>query len=64
MKAVFHKSCSCEQCKLGRATKSGHATKKANEKKLRRIAKLALQEVVKGNEQDVVVAPISSPYTD
>jgi len=59
MKATFHKSCSCAACKRGRSSIS----RKFNERKLRRIAKQAIDKGVKG-DLEVVIAPISSPYTD
>ena len=64
MKGTFHKSCSCPMCVRGRSTKSGKSVKKANERKLRHNAKVKLGRVVKGDTDDAVVAPISSPYTD
>lgn len=64
MKGTFHKSCSCAMCKRGAHTKAGQATQNANERKLRRMSKKALDEVVKHGAEDAVVAPISSPYTD
>ena len=64
MKAVFHKGCSCEQCKRGKGSKWGHMTQNANERKLRRTSKKALNDVVNHGAEDAVVAPISTPYTD
>ena len=59
MKATFHKSCSCAACKRGRSSIS----RKFNERKLRRLAKRAVDKAKKG-DLEVEVAPISSPYTD
>jgi hypothetical protein len=60
MKGTFHKACSCRMCRLGRGTKAGQSTRKANERKLRHGSKRAL----KRDGVDAVVAPIGSPYTD
>lgn len=62
-KGKLHRSCSCAQCKRGRASEAGQFVRNQNERKLRRKTKQALREVVKGGD-DAVVAPISSPYTD
>lgn len=59
MKATFHKSCSCKACRRGRNSYS----RNLNERKLRRLAKRAVDEAKKG-DLEVEVAPISSPYTD
>jgi hypothetical protein len=64
MKGTFHKSCSCPMCRYGRGRGWGQFIKNRNERKLRRKAKRALSEVVRGAATDAVVAPISSPYTD
>jgi len=64
MKGTFHKGCSCSQCMRGKRTDAGHQTQNANERKLRRMSKKALDAVVKHGAEDAVVAPISTPYTD
>lgn len=53
-------------CKAGSHTKAGQQVHNANERKLRRIGKAQLDAVVKGtaDADEVVIAPISSPYTD
>ena len=60
-KGTFHKSCSCRMCKRGRASDAGKATRKQNERRLRRGSKLQLRKL----EPDAVfIHPISSPDTD
>jgi Zn-dependent alcohol dehydrogenase len=59
MKATYHKSCSCSQCKRGR----NRYCRNLNERKLRRLTREQLIGIIKGNE-DAFIAPISSPYTD
>jgi hypothetical protein len=68
-KKKAHVSCSCSQCKRGAGSESGQAVHKANEKKLRRLAKnelkKALLEADKDQLQDIdVLRQIGSPYTD
>lgn len=53
------KSCSCSQCKRGRATKAGHFFRMKEEHAFRRATKVAL---LKGRE-DIPAAPHGS-YTD
>jgi hypothetical protein len=48
----------------GKRTDAGHQVQNANERKLRRMSKKALDSVVKHGAEDAVVAPISTPYTD
>jgi hypothetical protein len=60
MKATFHKSCSCKACRRGRS----HISRNLNERRLRRIAKQAIDNGVKREDLEVEIAPISSPYTD
>ena len=64
IKATFHKSCSCVVCRLGRGRGWGQFARHKNERKLRRRARVALEKVVRGQADDAIVAPISSPYTD
>ena len=63
MKATMHKSCSCRQCKLGRSSKAGQSVHRLNEHRLRRITRQQVQQFLRGAE-DIIIAPISSPYTD
>jgi hypothetical protein len=59
-KHTMHKSCSCSMCKRGRGSSFGQEVRRANERKLRRLAKEALRR----DPENAEVAPISSPYTD
>lgn len=60
MKATFHKSCNCASCRRGR----NHIKRNANERKLRQRTREAIHKLKTGKEEDVFIAPISSPYTD
>ena len=60
MKATFHKSCNCRSCRRGR----NHEKRNANERKLRQRAREAITAFEKGKEEDIFIAPITSPYTD
>jgi hypothetical protein len=62
MKATFQKSCSCSQCAHGKHTQTGHIIIHRAERKLRRIAKKQLRDVLLGRADDVIVGPISSGY--
>lgn len=64
IKGTFHKACSCWMCMRGRGRSYGQFIQNQNERKLRRKSKVALAKVVKGVEDDAVIAPIASPYTD
>jgi hypothetical protein len=60
MKATFHKSCNCKQCRAGR----DHEDRNTNERKLRRFTREKITKFLKGENDDVLIFPISSPYTD
>lgn len=58
-KGTFHKSCHCKSCNRGR----NRLARNLNERKLRRMSRDQIIKFLKGAE-DVLIAPISSPYTD
>jgi hypothetical protein len=60
MKATFHKSCHCQSCCAGRT----HEKRNANERKLRQITRQRVSRYLKGETDDVLIAPISSPFID
>lgn len=63
-KHTMNKSCSCRMCRLGRGSNAGQLVRKANNRKLRRKGKQALDRVARGTAEDAVLGPITSPYTD
>ena len=60
MKNTFHKACGCQQCRRG----INWLHRNLNERKLRRMSKAELIKFIKGEQKDVFIAPISSPYSD
>ena len=60
MKVTFHKACGCQQCRRG----INWLHRNLNERKLRRMSKKELIKFIKGEQEDVFIAPISSPYSD
>ena len=52
------KSCSCQHCRFGKHTKAGHKEMKADERKYRHRAKVAIQK----GEEVLYAAPIGNYY--
>ena len=65
IKGTFHKSCHCATCQRGAHSAAGQYTQNQNERKLRRLSRQQLANVLKGGDpEEAVIAPITSPYTD
>ncbi len=55
------KACGCDMCRRGKATESGHSTRKSEERAFRHAAKITLAK--QGVDADVPIAPRGT-YTD
>jgi hypothetical protein len=64
-KHTLNKSCSCRMCRLNRGSGYGQTVRTANNRRLRRKGKQALDAVKQGADpESVTLGPITSPYTD